>query len=215
MNAKKTVATIGIGLGGILMAASAAHGQGVGNIGALPSGIPMNTTGTGWDVGNAASPQTVVLDPNGPPWRKHLTDPLGGPFTAAPFQPFYLHESLVIGPTQPWTDWHEKILTPGWEWVVPTPTPPMFFANGVPAPGLSTVYTPGSPGGSTLDFYFNSLPPGTKIEIRKLLQYTDATGVAFQGVVEIEEYPTPEPASIGLLALGGIALLRRRRGGLA
>ena len=80
-------------------------------------------------------------------------------------------------------------------------------------PGLTISHTPPGPGtGGTIDFYFNSLPVGTKVDIRKQLQYVGgATGVPFDGIVRIAEFPTPEPGAIGLMALGSLSLWRRRR----
>src|SRR5580765_8105379 len=65
-------------------------GQGVGNLGSLPATIPMNTP-NGWNItSSAGGPVPVVLDPAGPAWRKVLTDPTGGVFTAVPGQTFTL-----------------------------------------------------------------------------------------------------------------------------
>jgi hypothetical protein len=66
--------------------------------------------------------------------------------------------------------------------------------------------------GGSVWFEFDPLSPGTEIFINKTLVYKgDATGVAFDGIVHLAEYPTPEPASVSFLALGGLVVLRRRR----
>lgn len=193
---------------------SAALAQGVGNLGSLPTQISSSQQPlTGWSVdsGIATNPWVPVqIDPNGPQWVKTLSGPNGQPFVAVPGQTFTLQELLVVAPTLPWTDWHEDILTPGWDWVPPS----VLLANGVPAAGLTSVITPGNNVvGGSIDFYFNSLAPGTQVIIRKNLQYTGTPGVAFIGTVQVAEYPTPEPASLGLLGIGSLLVLRRRRHG--
>lgn len=203
MNTKRTMAVVCAGA--VLLATGLVQAQGVGNLGALPSSILMDPNGTGWFIGTYG----VIRDPNGPKWLKNLENHNGGPFVAPPGQTFTVQESLYIEGNLPWMDWHEEILTPGWEWAPPS----VLFANGVPAPGLSISYIPGNTTqGGSIHFDFSSLAPGTKVDIRKQLQYVGgADGTAFFGTVQIAEYPTPEPASVGLLALGSLLALRRRR----
>jgi hypothetical protein len=188
-----------------------AFAQGVGNLGSLPTQFQSPVPITGWSVdsGNASNPWLPVqINTSGPPWIKTFTGPNGQPFTAVPGQTFTLQELLVIAPPQSWTDWHEHILTPGWDWVQPT----LFLANFAAPPGLSTVHTPGNASvGGALDFYFNPLAPGTLLDIRKTLQYVGQPGATFTGTIQIAEYPTPEPASLGLMTLGGLLIARRRR----
>jgi len=194
-----------------LVASQITLAQGVGNLGSLPTQFSSPAPVTGWsvDTGNAANPWLPVqIDPNGPQWVKTFTGPNGGPFTAVPGQTFTLQELLVVAPTQSWTDWHEHILTPGWEWVSPT----LFLANFAPPGGLNTNITPGNLAtGGTIDFTFNPLVPGTLIDIRKTLQYTGVNGTVFTGTIDIAQYPTPEPASLLMFAGGSIALFLRRR----
>ena len=187
----------------ILVAGSMGFAQGVGNPGSLPILIPQNTP-SGWDIG----PVSVVLNPSGGPWSKILTDPTGGPVTGTVGTTYTLHEKLKVGGTLPWTDWHEEITTIGWEWQ-PTST---ILANGIPVGGFSANYTPGtSASGGSVDFFFNSLAPGTVVDIFKTLQFAGQAGTFNTGTINLHEYPTPEPASIGLLALGSLFALRRRR----
>ena len=205
MKANKTMAMAVLAAAGVLMTGGFGYAQGVGNVGALPNVFPANPAVGGWIIGQYG----VVRDPNGPAWIKNLTNPNGGNIIAQPGQIFTLQESLFIAGTLPWSDWHEQILTPGWDWAPPA----VFLANGSVAPGLTISHTPPGPGiGGTIDFYFSSLPPGTKVDIRKQLQYLGgATGAPFDGIVKIAEFPTPEPAAIALLALGSLVVRRRRR----
>ena len=201
---KRTASLMSVASVSILFCTAGALAQGVGNLPALPIIIPGNAATGGWVVG----PVEVVRDPNGPKWIKHFTDPNGGPFTAIPGQMFSVIEQLYIAPQLPWSDWHEEILTPGWDWAGPI----VMLANGSPASGLVITNTPGvAPTGGTLGLDFDPLFPGTQVLIRKQLQYTGTLGTVFVGTVEIAQYPTPEPASLGLLAIGSLLSLRRRR----
>ncbi len=184
--------------------------QGVGNLPALPTSFPIN--GNSWWVTDpAGGPLPVVRDPNGPAWIKKFYDP-NGAIQPTPGQIFPVFEKLLIAPPLDWSDWHEQILTPGWDW-----GPVVYMFEGQwqqqPPAGLVVINTPGTPTqGGTLDFYFNPLPPGTQLDIRKYLVYTGPQGQTFP-YIEIAQYPTPEPASMGLLAAGAALTLRRRRHG--
>jgi MYXO-CTERM domain-containing protein len=181
-------------IGAIAVGSPALYAQGV----APPLGGSVTThymIGSGWEIDDGAGgPVKVIRDPNGSPWAKDLQGPSGGPFIAVPGDLFSVSEFLVIDGPLDWADWHEEILSPDWEWVVNAANPADFLANGAPAPGLTV-----SALGSTIDFDFDPLPPGTLIEIQKTLQYVGDPGA------------TPEPATLGMAAMGGVALLRRRR----
>lgn len=209
MKSQTSLRMLIVGLCGVI-GANAALGQGVGNLGSLPTQFQSPQPIVGWSVdsGIATNPWVPVqISPTGPQWVKTFTAPNGQPFTAVPGQTFTLQELLVIAPTQSWTDWHEHILTPGWDWVAPT----VFMANFATPPGMTTVHTPGTmTTGGALDFYFNPLVPGTLLDIRKTLMYVGQPGVVFTGTLQIAEYPTPEPATLAMLGLGGLAALKRR-----
>ncbi len=180
--------------------------QGVGNLGSLPTNFAQ--VGGGWNVGTPLTPIPVVRDPNGPKWVKHFFDP-NGLLPVFPGQTFGVHESLIIAPNLPWSDWHEEILTKDWSW---SPTIQISVNGGGPPTNLNIVNIPGSPlQGGILNFYFDSLPVGTQIDIRKQLVYTGTSaGIAIPSI-EVAQYPTPEPTTLGLLAIGSLAALRRRR----
>lgn len=207
---RRNLKTCSIAVIALLIAALAgpvAWGQGVGNVGSLPNVFQQTTAFPGWDL-TGGTPLPVVRDPNGPKWVKHLVDPNGGPFVAQPGQTFPVHELLQIAGNLSWTDWHEEILTPGWQWVNPT----SFLGNFTLPSNLVTTYQPPTTtSGGIVSFNFDPLAPGTLVDIRKTLQYVGTPGTVFVGTVEVAEYPTPEPATLSLLALGGLALLRRRR----
>jgi hypothetical protein len=187
-------------------ASSQALAQGVGNLGSLPLLIPQNAP-NGWNIGGATGPVPVVRDPNGPPWLKILANPNGAAFPAIPGQTFTLNERLIVAGNLPWADWHEKIVTPFWDWSSTSIT-----VNGAVPAGLNTTVTPGTAAsGGAVDFVFNPIFPGALVDIQKTLTYNGPPGVIFLGTVEVQEFPTPEPASLGLLAIGGLLLRRRNR----
>jgi len=194
-------------LGAFLAAAAPAAAQGVGNLPALPT--TFWNQGGGWFVSDqGGAPIPVIRDPNGPKWIKNFFDPTGT-ISPTPGALYSVTERLLIAPQLDWTDWHEEILTPGWEW---TSKVLMLVNVSQPPSGLTVINLPGTPiQGGTLEFYFDPLSPGTVIDIRKELKYVGPQGMSFDAI-QIAQYPTPEPATMGLLALGGLVLGRRRSG---
>ncbi len=190
----------------VLVAGQLALAQGVGNLGSLPTQFETSNPPTGWVVVDpAGGPIPVSLDPNGPVWGKNFTGPQGSNFVyPAGSLPLAVSEMFVVSGNLPWTDWHEDVLDPAWTWANP-----FVLVNGVPASGLTT-----SISGGNLSYFFNPVAPGSLIQIRKDLVWNGALGTTFIGTLPIHEYPTgvPEPASIGMLAIGALVALRRARG---
>jgi hypothetical protein len=211
MKAYKHVARVGLMVAGVVLgAATGAIAQGVAPpLGGSATTYPLTTNG--WDILDPnGTPQVVVRDPNGQPWYKDLATPPG--MVVLPGSVFKVHELLTVGGNLSWSDWHEQILTPGWEWLPAS----NFLANSLPAPGLTVTTTPGtSTIGGSIDYTFGSLSPGTTVDIFKSIVYSGAglpvPPPPFFGSVRVAEYPTPEPATLSLLALGGVAMLRRSR----
>ena len=128
----------------------------------------------------------------------------------------YLLEYITVGRGTQLTDWHEEILTPGWEWNdVVDPFIALIVDNnfGGVLPGLSFNRT-----STKLDFSFDAILPGTQILIQKELEFVGVDDSndeeIFEGSVVIREYPTiPEPSTFILLGAGlaGLAFWRKRR----
>lgn len=200
------IAALGVVLS---LAAGRAGAQGVVNPGGLPQLIPINSSNV-WEIGNAANPIPVALDPNGnQPWAKKLGDQNGQPFgpnsnpLLIPGTLYTLHEYILVSGTNPWTDWHEDILDPTFSWQ--SASLQVIFGTPIlpPAPvGLGT---------TGVSFFFPPVAPGSIIEITK--QFSYFSPVIFQGYVPVNEYPTglPEPTSILLIGSAGAFLLKRPR----
>jgi hypothetical protein len=156
-------------------------------------------------------PITISADPSAGIWLKTLPlDDLVGPGLVGPTNGaggliLGLVEVVTIGEGPAWRDWHESILTDGWEWVtgaiqtmggvlsLPVITPD--FATAIP--GLDSTIN-----GRDIAFTFDPLEPGTEIIILKLLECTDSEVCFDEGVVRIAEYPSiPEPTTLALLGL--------------
>ncbi len=177
----------------------------------------------------------LVFDPTaGPmlkmfrsPYEDTLDNPLVQLDALQPFpQPVWEDFQIISGP--PPADWHEEILTPGWEWVLPGDDrfPTLFPAdaslitlNGNPHP-WQPIPMPGGPMPHMVWAKFPPIPPGNTLDIHKALLWVGTPGDRIWGDMQLDdgvfsdesyivvrEYPTPEPASIALAVLGALGLV--------
>ncbi len=201
MTARKSIGIVVVSFLSLALA-QASMAQGVGNLPALPTQFETGTPATGWNVvGTNGTPIPVVYDPTGPVWGKNFTGPNGTNFfQPAGGPPLQVQEHLLVSGTLPWTDWHEDVLDPSWSW-----SNPFILVNGQVPNNLTT-----SLSGGSLSFFFDPIAPGSLVDIRKELIYNGVPGTTFIGTLPIHEYPTPEPASFGLMSILGLCALRRR-----
>lgn len=157
------------------------------------------------EVGTPINPIPIDLDPLGPPWTKTINDPNllllnGGPLD--------LNESIINVGTEPWYDWHEHILPDATGAVPGLWSSVQMAVNGNPIGfnviGLGTADL-------WLDTFSQPILPGDVLNVRKIIDVFPGIPGAFQQPIVIQEYPTPEPASLALLSLGSLAVLGRRK----
>lgn len=148
-------------------------------------------------IGDAANPIKIDLDPLGPPWTKEIFDPNG---LLANGGLLDIVETIINAGTESWFDWHEHIL-PNANGVVPGVwTSVKMSINGNPIVfndlGLNTPNL-------WLDNFSQPVLPGDILTINKQVDvFPTSGGIPGTPVLVIEEYPTPEPASAALMALG-------------
>ncbi len=172
--------------------------------------IPQGPNGE-FSLGDPVNPLVVSYSPTAGPLEKWLMpnfDQNGdgqidvGDFFQFISNPILLQEHLIVGPGQPWTDWHERIVGNDWVWTsaqLTTPGPP---------PGPTGLIVQNS--GTAVDFFFDPIAPGTPVDITKQLQFVGmptpamiADFVDRKFMIRIVEYPTsvPEPSSLLLATM--------------
>ncbi len=149
--------------------------------------------------------ETVSYDRNAGPWLKVLTyDPQASNAIAQ----FSLHESITIAGPHEWTDWHEEIITPGWEWGA-------IQFDILDAAGASILSNFVMDVRETVAwFFFDKAPRGSTLQIWKEIVCSDPCTQPLLPTefVQVIEFPTvAEPQTIGLLGLSLIALGLYRR----
>lgn len=84
------------------------------------------------------------------------------------------------------------------------------WGNGT---SLTGAYALGTGTTHSLDLAWLVIPTGSTVayDFNIFTDVTSANGAQFDGVIPTGTVNTPEPASLGVLALGGVALLRRRK----
>lgn len=163
----------------------------------------------------------LLFDPTAGPMLKKFRSPFG-PNEIQPGTSFPVWEEFRLDrESDPISDWHEKIHTPGWEWVIPSPgTPGLITKNGEPWP-WNEIPHPGGEDPTMLWVEFEPIlpidpdsPTGelNVLDIHKRLIW-QGPGPWTGDAIEVWEYPTPEPGTLFLTMIGlsGLATLSRSR----
>ena len=157
-------------------------------------------------IGDPSAPIPIDLDPTGGPWSKSIIDP--NAVVTAPGL-LTMIETIENAGDEPWYDWHEHILPNAvgaggvsiWFSVkLSVNGTPITFASG----GLGT-------GDLWLDTFSQPVLPGDILTVTKEVEVFPLTDGSAGPILRIQEYPTPEPASAALIAVGSLALLGRRK----
>lgn len=167
------------------------------------------------NVGQQGEPVPFILDPTMPDayWTKNfvlqLSDGLSNDATI-PVREFLAFGSNPDTDPQPvLTDWHEEILDASFVWG----SGRLLILDDFGEEELLEVQGEISDDGKSIWFEWDfALSPETQITIEKDLIYIGPDQTELFLTVPVREYATtPEPASVALMALGGLAMIRRRR----
>jgi len=147
--------------------------------------------------------ETVTFCPTCGPWVKTFDaeDTFGGP--AVNGAVIHVHEFLTIQGTD-WSDWHERIITPGWIYVINPPTTPIITT---PA-GVTPTIVAMAPNELWIDFdpplLESQQPP--QLTILKYMECTLPGGC--NSIVVVEQFPTVEiPVGGTMIPIDTTALL--------
>jgi hypothetical protein len=165
------------------------------------------TPGPEATFGDLLNPIPIDLDVNGLPWFKSITDPNG--VVTDPFgELMSLTETIENVGTEPWFDWHEHIAPNAAG--VPSST---WFSVKLSINGSPIGFVP--TGLNTADLWLDTFSqpvlPGDIFVIEKEVVVFPVPPPTTGPILRLTEYPTPEPASLGLMGIGSLVVMGRRR----
>jgi hypothetical protein len=182
--------------------------------------------------------EDVALDIASGPWIKELRN---GDNPHSSGQGVPIIETFHNVGNLPWTDWHERIITrtsiqqpddaPGFVFAENSVVLEADYGNGfvplsqgvdyqlVTEPYAGPAFGGNFPHWVAIDIFFEphaAIQPGDSLIIGKQIHevFGDANIWEPLEIVQIEQYPTPEPTSLALCALGAALMPRRRRASL-
>ena len=168
---------------------------------------PFSPSETAWFLGTPALPIIASYDAQAGVWQKQLS----GAGQLDQFQEVNLIEYVKVGTGPQWTDWHETVLTPNFQWGFDADDT-FYPINGG---GAQTAGINFSPDFTSVTFNFATpLAIGTEILFHKELQYMGTTTFDNNAAaILVNEYASvPEPSCLALLGVAGmLGLVSRRR----
>lgn len=163
--------------------------------------IPENPVQWRGEVGSASAPIGVQMEWTGPMWTTEFQRSDSRLLRAG--HVIQIEEYLTVQGDSPWTGWNMEIGTDSFAWWSPT-WGYVKTDSGAWASGLQRASN-----GSSMDFTFDPLSPGTRVQVVVRLRYDGA--LPYDGTLQLVQCPVPEPTSFLLIAFSVVFCATYRR----